>query len=66
MIKLISSGKFDSTETGVDVFGSWWHGRGTGRVRAYGFMESGESYILEVLPGEDRHTFVASTGVGTR
>ena len=29
-------------------------------------MDFGESSILDVLPGEDRHSFVASTGVGTR
>ncbi len=41
-------------------------GRGTGRVRAYGFVDFGESYILNALPGEDRNSFVASSGLGTR
>lgn len=41
-------------------------GRGIGQVRAYGFVDFGESYLLDSLPGEDRHSFVASTGLGTR
>ena len=36
------------------------------RLRLYGFLDMGDAYILDALPGEDEQEFLISSGIGMR